>query len=676
MNILLSRDACHATRDLLDREWLDANGRGGYASSTLLNCHTRKYHGLLVANLPEPACGRHVLLSKFVDSLITNRAEYPLCATQYPGVMVPELPLALAAFELTTHPAWMFQAGGVEVHRSLMLVHDEDCVLVRYVVTGCGSGARLQIRPLLAYRRNHHLMHANGAIRGAVAERGDGFSIAPYSGMPELHVQAAGGRPRCQPNCGTWYRDFEYLEEQRRGYDCREDLYLPAVLEIPVVDGEAIIVAAGLRRQRNLFEVWNAEASRRDNCRVQTLEFAKQQIAAPKDVSVCEGLLRAGEPFLITTPRRRPALLAGYHWFDDWGRDTMISLPGLTFWAGRAEAGFAILESFATREQGGRLPNFINPDDSACYNSIDASLWFFWTVQQYLLAGGDRARVQERLWPTLRRIIESLANGGSTADNVGMDSDGLLFAGTPETQLTWMDAQAGGKPVTPRWGYAVEINALWYNALAFCAQLSKEYGERHFKLPVGLGKAARAFQRKFWLPQGKYLADVVNRDGLDVSCRPNQIFAVSLPFSPLPEGMAEAVVEQVRTQLATPWGLRTLAPGHRDYKASYGGDGSARDQAYHQGTVWPWLQGAFVEAYLKVNRGSRPACALVRGLLNSWPQQLREAGIGTVAEIFDAEPPHRPNGCIAQAWSVAEVYRGHLLLWAAEKQNKARQSTR
>lgn len=669
MNILFSRDLCRIEHDMLRREWLDTNGCGGYASSTVLNCHTRKYHGLLVANLPAPACGRHVLLSKMEDSLVFGGQEHVLTATQFPGALVPAGGLPLAAFELTTHPSWTFKTGPLEIRRSLALVYGQNSLLTRYVASGVTGDTRLRLKPFLAFRRNHGLARANEAIRGALVSATDGFRIAPYAGMPELYVQVHGASRLEITPAGYWYRDFEYLEEQHRGYDCREDLFLPAVLEFVMTPGQDVVVAVSTTAQTDLDSLWAAEMHRRDSRREAAIEAARRVGPASADVGLAEILLRAADQFLVTTPQGRPALLAGYHWFDDWGRDTMIALPGTAFWTGQAERGFKVLEAFASRERGGRLPNFINPDDTASYNSVDASLWFFWAIQQYLQTGGSPARVQEHLWPVMRRIVEAFSSSRGPAAEVFMDGEGLLHAGTPDTQLTWMDACYDGRPVTPRWGYAVEINALWYNALAFCAEQAREYGDRGFKLPVPLGRLARSFQRKFWLPQRKYLADVVNHAGVDTALRPNQLFAVSLPFSPLPAGMQEAVMECVTASLVTPWGLRTLAPEHPDYQPHYGGNGFARDHAYHQGTVWPWLLGAYVDGYLRVHHGTRAACGFLRERLSHWSQHVRDAGLGSVSEIFDAEPPHNPNGCVAQAWSVGEVLRAHFVIWLAEREN-------
>lgn len=668
MNIHFKAENCRNLHFLQHREWLETNGRGGYASSTLLNCHTRKYHGLLVANLGAPAHGRHVLLSKFEESVHGAGVDAQFTSTQFPGALVPVPPPPLIDFELTEYPTWTFAVAGACLRRSVVMSQGRDTVLLRFTLDDEAAPLILRLRPFLAYRRFHDLMRENGAVSAAVQGCAGGFQVTPYAGMPSLFFQAA--QPMRWTPAGAWYRDFEYLEERDRGYPFREDLFVPALIELELMPGAELLLSAGTAPVEDLAELWVDEVDRRRKERRCALDLAHDLAPGPEEVAVTERLILAGGQLLIHTPDNRPACLAGYHWFEDWGRDTMIALPGVAFHAGRLDAGFEVLETFAAREQRGFLPNYINPDGSASYNSVDASLWFFWSVQHYLLAGGDLKRVRARLWPVMRRILEGYA-AGSADPVLRMDADGLLAAGTPETQLTWMDACIDGCPVTPRWGYAVEVNALWYNALCFCSELAKSFCDKTWRPPAAPAAVARAFRQKFWLADAGYLADVVNDQGVDRSLRPNQVFAVSLPHSPLTRPQQEAVMEKVTKYLATAFGLRTLRPGTAGYREHYAGDGRERDVAYHQGTVWPWLMGAFTEAYLRVHRNSKPARELIRLLLHIWRDHLTAAGVGSVSEVVDAEMPFRPNGCIAQAWSIGEVLRSFVLLGQADRKGAA-----
>ena len=670
MTIEFSGAVCQDADALAELEWLEADGLGGYASSSVLTSHTRRYHGLLVANLPPPAAGRHVLLSKYEESLLVAGGEQFLTCHHYPGVLFPTPPVLPFVFELDDAPAWNYHVAGLSVRREILMPFGRACTLVRYLLTGTDESIVLRLKPLLAYRRNHTLMRAHTAVRKEITALANGFSVTPYEGMPSLFIQWSAAAATRLRATGDWYRDFEYYEERRRGFDFREDLYTPATIEITLRPGEELIVAAGIvPLEESPDNLWRAELARRYEERQSNRRLIRTRTANLSDIETAESLFHAAAQFAIHTPAGRPALLAGYPWFEDWGRDTMIALPGTTFFAGRLDAGLAILQALSQLEMGGLLPNYINPDGTASYNSVDAALWFFHTIQQYIQAGGDRQRVHDELWPVMRRILAAYARG-ITDPSVRMDADGLLHAGTRETQLTWMDAKAGGQPVTPRWGCAVEINALWYNALLFCHELAVLFGDTKFTLPVDPEKLARRFRETFWLPDAKHLADCVNETGADHALRPNQIFAVALPYSPLTAPQARAVVVAVTDHLLTPFGLRTLAPSDPAYRPRYEGDAVSRDSAYHQGTVWPWLFGPFAAAYLKVNPHTAGNLGRLREWMSAWPRHLAEAGLGSISEIADAEPPHRPNGCISQAWSVGEILRAYHLLWAAEAEAK------
>ncbi len=661
---------CADIHALLAREWLETNGRGSYASSTVAGSHSRRYHGLLVANLPPPADGRHVLLSKIEDSVLdaadrdgNSGAETFLTCHHFPGVLAPEPVPLPERFIAGLCPEWTYRLpGGARITRAVLMPRGRDAVLFRYTLHDSDRPLRLRVKPFLACRRNHALMRKNDAARAGGEPRPDGICLAPYDGLPPVCLRWTPGRLRHCETAGVWYENFEYLEERRRGFDCREDLFLPVRLELLLLPGEPLTLAATAGElDADPGTLWNAELEERRRDAETDAAWLRQRL--PFDaIGIGAALLRAGRAFSIRTPAGRPALLAGYHWFEDWGRDTMIALPGCLFQSPRREEGFAILCAFAEHEREGLLPNFINPDGSASYNSVDAALWFFRAVQHYLEAGGNAKAVRKRLWPVMRRILKTLARGLQQPP-VCMDGDGLLWAGSPETQLTWMDATAHGRPVTPRWGMAVEINALWHNALAFSCELAEQFEDKKFSPPAAPKTVAAAFRRHFWLEDRKFLADCINENGTDASLRPNQIFAVAVPYSPLTKTMMRAVLDTVTEHLLTPCGLRTLAPFEPAFRPRYEGGPDERDAAYHQGTVWPWLLGGYADALIRVHGpDSKPAKAFRLQLETFLDRHLAEAGLGCVSEIFDATDPQRPDGCIAQAWSAGELLRAWLLL--------------
>jgi predicted glycogen debranching enzyme len=450
--------------------------------------------------------------------------------------------------------------------------------------------------------------------------------------------------------------------EIERGFDWHEDLFRPGIFEVPVKKGSSVIFSASLDFcEDGLEEIWRAETRRRDLEAEETEKIAVNFNREEDKVHI-RNLIASGRQFLIKTPSGRPAIIAGYHWFGDWGRDTLIALPGLTFCIGRISDGIAILASLGAHEKDGLLPNYFSDDETGnAYNTVDTSLWYFWTVQQILKHTDDSETLKTRIWPAMKRILHGYMGG--TAFNIHMDKNGLLWAGDEDTQLTWMDATVHNRPVTPRWGYAVEINALWYNAICFAHELARRFDDRELFFHDLIPRIQGSFVNTFWIESESYLGDVFCEGHLDRAVRPNQILAVSLPYSPLEPHQWSGVVERVRHHLLTSVGLRTLSPEDRHYKGCYEGDGNARDAAYHQGTVWPWMLAHFGEAYLKVENDKVSAkkflMALVRAFLT---RHMGEAGVGCVSEIFDGDPPHRPNGCISQAWSAAGLIRLYTLL--------------
>jgi predicted glycogen debranching enzyme len=632
-----------------EREWLETNGLGGYASGTETGIATRRYHGLLVAALAPPA-ERFVLLSKFEETLIVDGVRFAFSANQYPGVVHPDGVQYLAGFRLDPFPTFVYRMGGVELEKRIFLVHGEDTAVVEYEVR-CpkGPGAvrcELELRPLLAYRDYHSTAHANGAIDGGF-ETVDGATVVrPYPGLPALYLAHPEGTVE---GSGHWYHDFEYAAERERGLDYREDLFNPFVVRfaLPADGGAAVIASTQPRRCEDAPRLREREQSRR---------AALAEIAGSESRLV-QRLAVAADAFVVQRGEGK-TIIAGYPWFSDWGRDTMIALPGLTLATGRFEVARDVLATFARSIDRGMLPNrFPDQGETPEYNTVDATLWYFEAVRAYLAYTDDYAFVQAQIYPRLREILDWHLRG--TRYGIHVDSDCLLACGEPEVQLTWMDAKVGDWVVTPRTGKPVEIQALWFNALSVMEELAAAFDDRDMQILAAdaAATAKASFRAQFWNEEAGCLYDVVADGGPDGSIRPNQIFAVSLHHSMLDAERARQVVDVVRRELLTPLGLRTLSAEDPRYRARYEGGVWERDSAYHQGTVWPWLLGPFITAFVRTRGRSECARHQAQLWLKGIEDHLHEACVGQISEIADAEFPHRPRGCVAQAWSVGELLR-------------------
>jgi predicted glycogen debranching enzyme len=629
------------------REWLETNGLGGWASSTITGAHTRRYHGLLVA-ATRPPVERTVMLSKLDEEIEIEGQRLELSTNVYPGAVHPEGYRYLHAFTKDIFPEFTYQAGGVCLQKTIAVVHEENTTLVLYEVSEGSPEFTLVLRPFMAGRNYHDLSHSNGRIYPDLKIEKDLFITRLYAGLPDLYLSIPDARFEAQPD---WYYRFEYLAEKTRGQDFQEDLFTPGVLSCRLKAGDrlGVIVSTQNPSGRNAFALLDREKKRR----------RKLISAMPVVDETTEILGLAADQFIVQRDCELKTIIAGYHWFTDWGRDTMIALPGLTLATGRFEDAQKIIRAFAQSISQGMLPNRF-PDAGAApeYNTVDATLWFYVAILKYLKYTGDKAFIENELLPVLEDIIAWHDRG--TRYNIHVDEDGLLYAGGLGVQLTWMDAKIGDWVVTPRTGKAVEINALWYNALAVMAFLHNLVGHhtpaQHYRERAERTKDS--FQREFWYDEGGYLYDYVDGEKRDTSIRPNQIFAISLPF-PLLEGQqACKVLETVTDKLYTPFGLRSLAPDDPQYRPVYSGNGSERDSAYHQGTVWAWLLGHWITALVKVSGQEGKATA--RNCFQELMLHLEDAGIGTISEIFDADWPHAPRGCIAQAWSVAEILRAYI----------------
>ena len=641
---------CGRLPEALDREWLVVNGIGGYASGTIAGCNSRKYHGLLVAQLTHPV-GLYVLLSQLEDSFEgKNGRAWPLSTHEYPGTFFPDGCTHLERFEMEGGPVFHYRCGTMRIIRRVLMAPGRNAVLIRYEATGPDRTGTLLIRPQLAFRDIHATAHENSECHRDISPFRNGFLLRLYMGMPALRF-ASNRKSSFHPE-PLWYRHVLYRRDADRGFDYREDLFSPGELRLRLRPGEPVILAVSVSADPvgRLSRVWDRAAA----------HLRRPAPAIPKKNSarlLLDELAGAARQFLIRRPDTGAAVHAGYHWFAPWGRDGLIGLPGLTFATGNRKVGEEILRDAVQLEHRGLLPNFVNADGTPAYTAADPALWLFWTVQQYLAFGGDIEWIRREMWPVLRTILEQYRTG--TSNRIHADPEtGLISAGAPGMTTTWMDARIGGRPVVPRWGFMVELNALWYNALCCARELGDRFNDPIKWLDDPLCANVReAFEARFWLADQETLLDTFNDFVADDTVRPNQVLAVSLPHSPLAPAKQRVVVELVHQELFTPRGLRSLTPRDIRYRSTCDGDHLVRDLAYHQGSVWPWLLAHFGDAWFRVHGRTPEATRIFDPVIESFIEHLDEAGLGSISEIFDGDPPHMPRGAIAQAWNVGELIR-------------------
>ena len=645
----------------ISQEWLETDGHGGFASGTVDGIRTRRYHSLLLT-ATNPPTGRMVLVNGFDAWIETPRGRFALTSQRYaPDVIHPDGARHLENFSSEPWPTWRFKfADGTEVVHEIFVACESGVTAVNWRVVGAQKDARLFIRPLISGRDYHSLHHENGAFNFAPTPNGEKVLFRPYDGLPGIYAMySANGHYRHEP---VWYRNFLYAEEQARGLDCTEDLASPGVFEWDLSSGDAVWLlttsdSAALARKRDL-SVRKFYECLRENEKLRRAEFPT-------------ALHRAADAYIVSG-RNGKTIVAGYPWFTDWGRDTFIALRGLCLATGRLADARDILLAWSGSVFAGMLPNrFPDRGEQPEYNSVDASLWFIIAAHELLEAAQGSDIVSTKARQTLQNTMEQILEGysGGTRFGIRKDEDGLLACGEPGVQLTWMDAKVGDWVVTPRIGKPVEIQALWLNALKIAAQFSPGW-QKHFE------RGLKSFRKKFWNEERGCLFDVIDvnhRPGeTDAAIRPNQIFAVGgLPI-PLLEGeRAKQVVAMVEEKLLTPLGLRSLAPGEPNYQPRYEGGVWQRDGAYHQGTVWPWLIGPFVEAWVRVRGATASAQQEARAkFLTPLRDHLQDAGIGHISEIADADVPHTPRGCPWQAWSLGELLRLDQMVLPAPKPNR------
>ena len=649
------------------REWLVANGLGGYASSTVAGVVTRRYHGLLIASLPAPL-GRIVMLNHLLERVRVARGETLWLGDEdeVAGPNAVDRTDHLAEFRLDLGlPVWRYALAGVEIEKRILMPHGQNTVHISYRLLRGGGRVRLTLRPSVHFRSYEAPVNASASLVYSVTARDNRYEVSATNEWPTLRMLMHGSGAALTLDA-RGHAEVPYVMEALRGYEAVGSLWSPGYFRADLIPGETATLVASTESWDIIAALHPAEALSAETDRRRRL----LSLAGRADQQGLEAELVLGVDQFIITPagraeeaaRARAAgeevrtVIAGYHWFTDWGRDTMISLEGLTLTTRRFREANYILRTFAHYVRDGLIPNMF-PDGAreGLYHTADATLWFFHAMERYLRATGEVDTLR-RLIPTFVDIAKKHIEG--TRFGIGVDpADGLLRQGAEGYQLTWMDAKVDGWVVTPRRGKAVEINALWYNALRLLEGWIEKHGGDSEGLDLGAHaeRARDSFNARFWNPVEGHLFDVVDgAHGDDPACRPNQVFAISLDHPVLDEARWTPVMEVVRERLLTPFGLRTLAPDHPDYKPKYFGDLRSRDAAYHQGTVWAWMIGPFVDAWLKIYPDDRDGA---RRLLQGFDQHLTEACVGSISEIFDAEPPFVPRGCVAQAWSVAEVLR-------------------
>jgi predicted glycogen debranching enzyme len=642
--ISLGPDICQHLEAGLTREWLVTNGLGGFASGTVAGANTRRYHGLLIASL-RPPVQRMVLLAALEEWVLIDGQEPVSIATQeyWDGTVFPDGYRRLEQVRLEGMlPIFRWSVGGSVIEKRIWMEEKQNRTAVSYRLVR-GRPVGLRIRPLFAHRDYHQ--HRRGVAPVAVDDITGGWRISA-NGVTSYLSAAPQPSLRSAP---AWYWRVLHRVERERGLDDEEDLFCPGSLEVALAPGKPVTLITGTEP---LPEGWSPAASLRAAQARQRDALTAAGFETPGK-GLAPRLVLAAEQFRVLRHPDQRTIIAGYHWFADWGRDTMISLRGLTLMAGKPEEARQILATFISYLDQGMLPNaFHDPGEETEYNTIDATLWLFQALQAYGEATRDWDFVLAQL-PALDEVIDWHVRG--TRYGIRMDpGDGLLSGGAPGVGLTWMDAKDLDWVVTPRHGKAVEINALWFNALRLMADWHRRAESDPVRYLEMSEKTARSARASFWGAEGGYLYDVVDGpEGDDRSLRPNQVFALGLVYPLFTGQRAKSALQVVTTKLLTPYGLRTLSPDDPRYLHSYRGDHRMRDGAYHMGIVWPWLLGPYLDAHYRIHR-DREA---VRRVLKPFEKHLSEAGLGSVSEIFEAEPPYRPVGAIAQAWSVAELLR-------------------
>lgn len=642
-SFITPREVCRDFERASRLEWLETNHTGAYAMGTVAGVSTRRYHALLIASLTPPV-DRYSILSRVEEQITLDGKMFELATVQYPSAVRPHGFDLLEEFQLNPFPNWRYQLDSATIDKTVCLLDKQQAVLVRYQTT---RACRLAVRFFLSFRDYHSLTHQNSALKNTFKEEQSRVTFTPYESLPPLSVFHCAG---AFTHDGVWFLNHEYLRDFDRGLDFREDLFSPGSIAFDLRPEQPAWFIATLEPDR-----FPAAPGYPEVDLILTEEARRRQFNSPAPLK--STLTRALDQFRVTRSNGLPSLIAGYPWFTDWSRDTLISLPALAIAGFPTDESKNILAMLLRERSHGLVPNrFSDRNSTPDYNTADATLWLFVAAHDYLQQTKDLEFLGDVLYPAAVDILAWHRRG--TDYEIHVDpTDGLLSCGTPHTQLTWMDANVGDHPITPRNGKPVEINALWCNALRITAHWTKTLGAaRDCERYTNEAQAVLAsFQTSFWNANRGCLYDVIGPSSRDPRVRPNQLFALSLPFPMLDRERARLVVDSVRKNLLTPVGLRTLDPKDPAYQPRFEGGVIQRDGSYHQGTVWPWLIGPFIAAYLYAYGESEQALNFCRSVLQRFERELRVCCLGSLSEVYDAEPPHRPGGCPAQLWSIAQL---------------------
>lgn len=619
------------------REIIRCSRTGSYATTTLSGLNTRKYHGLFIVPQEDVDYERHVLVSGLNETIVINNMEFRLGIHQYKdGIVDPKGNKYLQRFLADPVPTYFFRVGKFNFTKELLFLHDSDRLIIKYTILDEFRSATIRFQPLLAFRQIHKLTHRNNEVNTSFLPLANGVQYRLYPGYTPVCLQCSEDDEIRYEHEPVWYQDFEYEEEMKRGYDAHEDLFNPGKIDVNV-------------NNKEIFFTIGTEPI--DPTLIETLFYREiERHTARSTFFNC--LQNAAEQFIVNRGDKT-IVIAGYPWFGRWGRDTFIALPGLTLSLNRPEMCKKIMDDMLEEMQEGLFPNIGGAGQSAAYNSVDAPLWFIRTLQQYATFTNSGKKIWKQYGDKVKQILNAYKKG--SLYNIRMLDNGLIFSGGEGVALTWMDAIVDGVPVTPRTGCQVEINGLWYNALRFALEMAslskddafiKEWEELAIEFPS-------VFKDTFWSKEMGYLADYVNGDYTNFQVRPNMMIVASLPHCPVSEKIRQLILKKTIEELLTEKGIRTLSPNDPSYQGHYKGNQTERDLAYHQGTSWPWLLAPFADAMLAVYQKS--ALPFLENILYHFEPCMKEYGISTIAEVYDGDPPHYPNGCISQAWSVSAL---------------------
>ncbi len=633
----------------IQKEWLLTNGIGGFACSTIIGANTRRYHGLLVASL-NPPVARHLILSKIDESIIVDNEVHNIYSYQTPDFILKGYH-HLESFSLEPLPMFVYRVKDVFIKKKISMIYGKNTVVVTYKITNGKSKLKFKLTPLVNFR-DYHFNASSQYMNFSQEFKNSNLKIKPYNQSSNINIYCSEGKFIKEDH--SFFFNMDYAVERERGLQSTEDHYIPGYYEVKVAEKEIKEITFIATIEGDIVERNGMALIKKEEDRINKLtnglnfkdEFMKKLVVSADNFIVHRNSTDA------------KTVIAGFPWFTDWGRDTMIALPGLTLATGRFEDAKEILFTFSKYVKYGLIPN-VFPDigEEPAYNTVDAPLWYFEAISKYLKYTNDYEFVKDSLYPSLKEIIDSFIEG--TKYKIKMDDDYLISAGDEGTQLTWMDAKVGNWVVTPRHGKAVEINALWFNALKVMAYLSEMFEGNNERYVNIADKVKENFTEKFWNEERQCLYDVLSSDYKDDKVRPNQILAVSLGNNVIDGEKAEKIVNKVLKELYTSYGLRSLSPYDEEYKGIYVGDQYSRDGAYHQGTVWTWPLGQFITAYIKVNKGNVNSIDPME-FIKPFESHLNDGCIGSISEIFDGDEPLIPRGCFAQAWSVSEILRAYV----------------